>query len=96
MEHRLDTSRSPAGPFGPFRPDVDRVERVAGFRALAMGAAVYCGSHHELVGELRKAETDEAAAAHALELLDRLPSLTRRRLISTFAVVMRPRPKRAT
>jgi hypothetical protein len=91
MEHRLDASRSPAGLFGPFRPDVDRVEKTAQFRALAMGAAVYCGSDHELVGELRKAETDETAAANALELLDRLPSLTRRRLISTFAAIMRPR-----
>ena len=80
----------PATPFGPWSPTVDPVERIAQLRALCALAAAYCGSSHELVGELRRAETDEAAAANALQLLDRLPSLMRRRLISVFAAIMFP------
>jgi hypothetical protein len=88
---RIDTLLRTSAPFGPWAAHVDGVEKIAQFRALAMGAAVYCGSGHKLVGELRKAETDEAAAARALELFDRLPSLRRRHIIATFAAVMRPR-----
>jgi len=47
---------SPAAPFGPWSPGVDPVERVAQLRSLAGLAAVFCGSHHPLVAELRAAE----------------------------------------
>src|SRR5258707_16654 len=78
-------------PFGPWSPDVDSVERVAQLRALCALAAVFCSSQHPLVAELRRAETDPDAAERALTLLDALPSLTRRRLISVFAVVTFPK-----
>jgi hypothetical protein len=89
--HPATAPRALAGLFGPWSPGIDATERVAQLRALSALTAAYCGSAHELVGELRRAETDPDAAARALELLDRLPSLTRRRLISTFASIMRPR-----
>jgi hypothetical protein len=76
-----------AGLFGPFRPDVDRVEKIAQFRALGMGSAIFFGSGHPLVSALRRAENDEAAAAEALALLDATPTLTRRRLLSVFGRV---------
>jgi hypothetical protein len=80
-------------PFGPWSPDIDPVERTAQLRSLAALAAVLVGSHHPLVAELRKAETDPDAAERALALLDGLPSLTRRRLITTFgAITFRPAP----
>jgi hypothetical protein len=83
----------PAAPFGPWAPNVNPVERVAQLRALCALAAVYCGSSHQLVGELRAAETDRDATERALALLDALPSLTRRRLIATFgAITVRPVP----
>jgi hypothetical protein len=78
---------SPAAPLGPWSPGIAPVERVAQLRSLAALAAVFTSSLHPLVTELRKADTDPDAAERALALLDGLPSLTRRRLISTFGTV---------
>jgi hypothetical protein len=77
----------PAAPFGPWSPGIDPVERVAQLRSLAALAAVFTGSLHPLVTELRAAETNHAAAGRALALLDGLPSLTRRRLLATFSTI---------
>ena len=80
-----------AGLFGPWSPHVGPIERTAQFRSLAALAAMSVGSGHQLVAELRAAETDRDAAQRALALLDALPSLTRRRLIATFgAITFRP------
>jgi len=87
----MDHTVPPAGLFGPFLPHTDRAEQKAQFRALAMGAAVYVGSSHPLIDMLRRAETDHNAAAEALAMFDRLPSLRRRHIIATFAAIMRPR-----
>jgi hypothetical protein len=87
----IDASRSKAGVFWPLSPDVTSVEKIAQLRALCALTAAYCGSAHELVGELGRAEYDADAAARALELFDRLPSLRRRHIIATFAAIMRPR-----
>jgi hypothetical protein len=72
-------------------PDVTPVEMVAQLRALCALTAAHCGSEHELIGELRRAEHDADAAARAMELFDKLPSLRRRRIISTLAAIMSPR-----
>jgi hypothetical protein len=81
-----------AGLFGPWSPSVDPVEQIAQLRSLAALAAVSVGSGHELVAELRAAETERDAADRALKLLDALPSLRQRRLIATFgAITFRPR-----
>jgi hypothetical protein len=76
------------GGFGPWSPGLnDPVERGKQFRSLAALSAAFLGANHEIVSTLRHAENDDAAAARALELLDRTPSLTRRRLLSVFSRV---------
>jgi hypothetical protein len=84
-------SRTKAGMFWPLSPDVTSVEMVAQLRALCALVAAHCGSSHELVSTLRQAEHDADAAARAMELFDRLPSLRRRHIISTLAAIMSPR-----
>jgi hypothetical protein len=76
--------------FGPWSPDIDPTERVAEFRSLASLAALLVGSNNPLVAALRLAEQDGAAVGRALELLDGLPALTRRRLLATFGAVQYP------
>jgi hypothetical protein len=80
-----------APPFGPWQPGLDPIERVAELRCLAGLAAVYAGSSNPIVAALRAAEQNSAALAHASDLLDKLPSLRRRRILATGA---RRRPRR--
>jgi hypothetical protein len=100
VEGELST-RSPAFPasalpptFGPWRPDLDPVERIAQLRSLAGLAMVFLGPKHPLVETLRAAERDDEAAVQALAMLDTLPSLTRRRMLATFARITWPSPRR--
>jgi hypothetical protein len=73
--------------FGPWSATCEPEERGKQLRSLACLAAAYLGSSHRLVAELRRAESDPVAFVRAAELVDRLPSLHRRRLLSTFARV---------
>jgi hypothetical protein len=77
-------------PFGPWVVGIAPAERIAQLRALAALAAVFLGSAHPLVEMLRAAERDDDAAAQALALLDRVPSLTGRRMLATFCRVTWP------
>jgi hypothetical protein len=94
---RLEALRTTTAPFGPWSPSaaVDPVERGKQFRSLGTSAAAFLGSGHELVAALRRAENDEAAAAEALALIDTVPSLIRRKLLSLFGSVTWPRPRRS-
>ena len=76
--------------FGPWSPGLNPVERVAQLRCIGGLAAVFLGSDHRLVAVLRRAETDSSALAQALVVVDGLPSLTRRRLLTTFGAVTWP------
>jgi hypothetical protein len=76
--------------YGPWSPACTTEERGKQLRSLAALAAAYLGSDHLLVAELRAAETDAMAFVRAQEMLDVLPSLTRRRLLSTFSTVTWP------
>jgi hypothetical protein len=69
----------------PWRLPAGSTERIAQFRSLAALAAVFLGIAHALVAELRAAERDDDAAAAALALLDRVPTLQRRKMLSVFA-----------
>jgi hypothetical protein len=80
--------------FGPWAPDVEADERRRQFRSLAALAAAFTGSGSALVLALREAERDDNAAARALEILNDLPSLTRRRILSTFGAVTWPATRR--
>ena len=77
--------------FGPWVEHIDPAERGKQFRSLAALAAVFLGSEHQLVAALRAAETDGEAATQALELLNVMPALTRRKLLSTFGAITWPR-----
>jgi hypothetical protein len=88
---QIDASRSRAGLFGPWMPTVDPVERVAGLRALAALVAVFAGSDDPAVSALRRAEVDVGASDQALEAFDKLAALPRRKIISVYARLMRPK-----
>ncbi len=82
--------KSRYAPFGPWSPAVDAAERQRQLRCLAGLAAVYCGSASELVQALRDAELDPGVLPHAAAVLDCMPSLARRRMLSTFGAVTWP------
>jgi hypothetical protein len=85
-----------AAPFGPWVPGASFDERMAMFRMLAGLTAVYVGSWHPLVAELRHAERDQAAADRALESFGRLPALVRRKILCTWGAVQWPKKGRAS
>ena len=81
--------------YGPWSPaKIEPAERKAQFRSLAALAAVFFGSSHRLVDELRNAESDADAAARAFDLLDVMPTLTRRKMFSVFSSITWRRPPR--
>ncbi len=78
----IDASRTPAG-YGPWSPALsDATERKAQLRSMAALALVYLGPDHRLVTELRAAEVDATALARAQRLVEELPALVRRKLLS--------------
>jgi hypothetical protein len=85
---------APSLPFGPWNC-VEPAEQKAQFGSLgALLVAAFCGSSNPLVAALRAAEHDPDAAAHALRSIDSIPALTKRRVLSLFASVTRPRKPR--
>lgn len=76
--------------FGPWVPRLRKAERLARWRSLRALAVVFVGPDHPLVSALRVAETDKDAASTALEELDALSPLSRRRLLATYATVCAP------
>jgi hypothetical protein len=81
--------------FGPWSPTIQHEERGKQLRSLASIAHVILGSRHPLIGELRRAETDAIAFVKARELVEKLPALTRRRMLSAFPAVTFGRPEAA-
>jgi hypothetical protein len=80
--------------YGPWSPTVDRIERGKQLRSMAALTAVYLGSDHPLVAELRAAETDAMAFVRAQDLVEALPAGTRRRLLGTFSrITWPPKPR---
>jgi len=71
-------------------PGIEEAERRARFQSLASLVALLTGSGHPLVAELRKAEHEDEAAGRSLALLEALPALTRRKLLSTYAAIHTP------
>ena len=83
-----------SAPFGPFSDGIAEGERTAQLRALAALSAVHLGSQHPLIRLLRGAERRAETRAIALAMLDATPTLTRRRIIATFASIHHPRYSR--
>lgn len=81
--------------WGPWASGIDAGERKArlrGMRALALG--VTWNPDHPLGAALRQAEDGEPESLQAALIeLDRLPALTRRRLLNLYGTLVRP-PKR--
>jgi hypothetical protein len=56
---------------------------VAESRCLAVLVATFLGPEHPLVETLRGAERNGVAATRALAMIDRVPSLVRRRILES-------------
>jgi hypothetical protein len=70
--------------------NIDEGERRARLRSMRALVLTFCGPAHPLGAALRAAEAGDAETlADALAEIDRLPALTRRRLLSTFALLSR-------
>jgi hypothetical protein len=82
------STRPPSGAFGPWIADVEPGEERAQLRLVGGIAAAFIGSWHPLVATIRRAEDDACAKADTLRMLNVLPSLTRRRIVSVFGGVM--------
>lgn len=80
--------------YGPWSPTIDRTERDRQLRCMAGSARMLLGPHHELPGLLRQTESDDAAFVRAGEIVERLPALTRRRLLGAFSAVTWPQQPR--
>ena len=78
----------PHGRFGPWSAGLEKAEERAQLRLMSGVAASFIGCRHPLIATLRQAEDDADAKAEALRMFGILPSLTRRRIVSTFAGVM--------
>jgi hypothetical protein len=93
LGRRTDRSRGgrlrmTVGAFGPWIPNLQPVEERAQLRLIAGVAASFIDTSHPIIATLRRAEGDASAKAEALRMLNVLPSLTRRTIMSTYAGVM--------
>jgi hypothetical protein len=79
-------------PYGPWSPTCPAGERERQLRCLQAIAYMVLRPHHPLIPLLRRAESNAAAFAEALDAVERLPSLHRRRLLSIHSGVTWPRP----
>jgi hypothetical protein len=82
-----NTTAPMRGAFGPWLRALGDCERCAQLRSLAALAAVYVGSSNLLVTVLRRAEQDDNELARAFALLEALPSIAKRRLLTTYQAV---------
>lgn len=79
------------GGFGPWAAALSDAERRARFREFRALAFLMLGGSHPLTVRLAEAEGDAGAASDALALLERLPALRLRRLLSTWGALARSR-----
>jgi hypothetical protein len=87
------TGRAAAG-FGPWRDDLPADERKARVRELR-ALAHLLAPNSPLIAALTAAEAgDQTALDAALDEIDRLPALTRRRLLASYAALSRPAGER--
>jgi hypothetical protein len=76
--------------FGPWAPDIDRMERIARPRSLRAIAVGFARRNHDLHAALKRAETlAPADLAEAYAAIEAAPSVARRKLLASFAELMR-------
>jgi hypothetical protein len=73
--------------YGPWSPTIDPLEQGKQLRSLCAIAHLQLGPNHPLTPALRAAEDSQEALDLAYGLVEALPALTRRRLLSSFAAV---------
>jgi len=96
----ISNQSDPAGHWGPWAPIATDRERLCSTVALRLLASIILGRPHPLVRALRCAEDagDDAmgaraeALAEAAQELERLPALTRRRLLCSYGACIRKYP----
>jgi hypothetical protein len=74
----------------PFVSEFDLVERIPPLRAPRAIGLTFTRQHCESLEALARAESEAAAPATALRLLDRLPALPNRKLLRACADLSRP------
>ena len=90
------TSLTPTAPaaivsgFGPWAPGIDDAERRARLRSLRALVLVLSRSSWELNSALCRAEAEVDALPYAWKLFSQMPSLSRRRVLSTYQLIHRP------
>jgi len=77
--------------FGPWVPGVDPSERLARLRAMRAIGLTLARRFPDLLDALERAEREPAALPVALELLERLPALNKRRMLGTYCDLGRAR-----
>jgi hypothetical protein len=77
--------------YGPFVPGIDAAERVGRLRAMQVLALGFCRDYPALGHALAAAETDSARLDEARELIDRLPTKNRRRLLAVYGDLVNQR-----
>jgi hypothetical protein len=77
--------------FGPWVPNIDSGERLARIRSMRALALVFVRPQRDFLEALARAEIDSAALVTALELLEKLPALPKRKLLATYADLSRAR-----
>ena len=80
-------------PYGPWSPTIAADERRRQLRRLAGIRATHVGSSHAVVEAPRLAEVDDSALEEAQRAFEQLPSLTRRRALSTLSIVTFGQPR---
>src|SRR5689334_838474 len=77
--------------YGPWSPTCPSGERERQLRCLQAIAFMVLRPHHPLIPLLRRAESNAMAFVEALDAVERLPALHRRRLLATHSAVTWPR-----
>lgn len=89
----LALADDPGCRYGLWPAGTDPAERTARLRCLRALVRVYAGPLGErLEHELAASEADPSRLAGALDLLDRLPAVPRRKALASFAALHRPAP----
>jgi hypothetical protein len=77
--------------YGPFQPDIAPGERIARLRALQALALVFARDFPEVGATLAAAEQDRGRDNAASELIERLPTKYRRRILATYSDLIKQR-----
>lgn len=75
--------------FGPWESGIDPTERLARCRVMRCITVLLFGRDHPLVLALRSAERDEAALRMSEMVVTDMPSIPRRRLLSSYVAATR-------